>query len=104
MVEILEESSRHAKDGHPVHTAELLAGIEGVCYSARGSLSSPSNLRKVKEYVKKAVTKQMEGKGLSFVEILSPCPPDWRMSPVEAVRFIEEKVIKEFPLGEFKDT
>ena len=89
--------------GFPVHAPELLAGIRGVVYAARGALNNPANWSRTKQYIKKALQKQIDGLGLSFVEVLSPCPPNWRMSPIEALKFIEEKMIPEFPLGEFKD-
>lgn len=89
--------------GYPLHTAELLAGIKGVVYSARGAVNNPANFRRTKQYITKAFQKQMDKVGFSFVEILSPCPPNWGLTPVESLKWLEEKVIAEFPLGEFKN-
>ncbi|MBI4302229.1 MAG: hypothetical protein HY664_06455 [Chloroflexi bacterium] len=93
---------RNSKDhGWPIHTAELMAQIKGVAYSARGSVHNPANVTRTKRYFKTALEKQINKVGLSFIEILSMCPPDWRMEPVDACKFIQEKALAEYPLGEF---
>lgn len=97
------EGRTPADYGYPVHVAELAATFKSVAYSARGSLTTPAEYRKTKKYVKKAFQKQIEGAGLSFVEILSACPANWHLSPRESLKWIEEKMVPEFPLGEFKD-
>jgi 2-oxoglutarate ferredoxin oxidoreductase subunit beta len=89
--------------GYPVHTAELISTFRGVAYSARGSLSTPANYQKTKQYIKTAILKQTNNVGMSFVEILTPCPSNWGKSPVDCTKYIDDKVIKEFPLGEFKN-
>ena len=91
------------RDGYPIKTAELLSHIKGVCYSARGSVHTPRNSKRTKEYVKKALKKQMDDIGFTFVEIISACPTDWHLSPIESLKFIEERMLPEFPLGEFID-
>ena len=90
-------------DGYPTHTAELAAIFKGVAYSARGAINTPANYQRTKGYIKTAFRKQMEGVGFSFVEVLSNCPPNWHLSPLESLKWIEEKMISEFPLGEFKN-
>jgi len=94
---------RDPSAGYPLHAAELLSGIKGVAYCARGAVNNPANSRRAKQYIKKAFQKQMDKVGFSFVEILSPCPPNWGLTPVESLKWLEEKVIAEFPLGEFKN-
>ena len=89
--------------GYPTHTAEIAAMFRGVAYSARGAVNTPANYQRAKKYVRTAFLKQIDHAGLSFVEILSACPPNWHLSPVESLRWIEEKMIPEFPLGEFKN-
>lgn len=89
--------------GFPIQTAELLATIRGVVYSARGSVHTPANYQLTKKYVRTAIQKQIDDAGFSFVEIISACPPNWHLSPLESLGFIEEKVIPQFPLGEFKN-
>jgi 2-oxoglutarate ferredoxin oxidoreductase subunit beta len=90
------------KHGYPLHTAEMLAGIKGVAYSARGALNNVANRQRAKGYVKTALQKQIDNEGLSFVEFLLACPTNWHLSPVDSLKWIEEKLIPEFPLGEFK--
>ena len=91
------------QEGFPINAAELVAGLEGTVYSARGSLSSPANFNKTKKYIKKALQKQIDDIGFSFVEILSACPPNWGMAPVECLKWIDTVLTKQYPLGEFKD-
>lgn len=88
--------------GYPIHAAEMIATFQGVAYSARGSLHTPANFRQTKKYVKTAFEKQMNNVGLSFVEILVPCPTNWHLSPIKSLKRIEEEMINEFPLGEYK--
>lgn len=92
-----------ALEGYPVHTAELAATFKGTVYSARGSVHNAANYQRTKKYIKTAFQKQIDGAGFSFVEVLSACPPNWRLSPVKCLKRIEEDVIAEFPLGEFKN-
>ncbi|MDD5094590.1 MAG: thiamine pyrophosphate-dependent enzyme [Dehalococcoidia bacterium] len=89
--------------GYPQRTAELLATIEGVAYSARGSVSSPANYQKVKKMLKTAFQKQLDGEGLSFLEILVACPTDWKKTPAESLKWIDEVLTKTYPLGEIKN-
>jgi len=89
--------------GYPIHVSELLAVIEGTAFIARGSLDSYKNIIITKKYIEKAFKYQIEGKGFSLVEMLSPCPTDWGMSPEEAVKWLRENMMNEFKLGIFKD-
>jgi len=90
-------------EGYPTHTAELAATFNGCAYSARGSLTSPANYKKTKRYIKTAFQKQIDNVGLSFVEVISACPVNWHKTPVECIKWIEDTVLKELPLGEFKN-
>jgi 2-oxoglutarate ferredoxin oxidoreductase subunit beta len=89
--------------GYPVRVAELAATFRSVAYSARGALTTPANYQRTKKYIKTAFQKQVDHAGLGFVEVLAACPPNWHLSPVESLKWIEEKMIAEFPLGEFKN-
>ncbi len=88
--------------GFPVKMCELLATIDGAAYIARVSISSPKYIIQAKRCIKKAFETQVKGLGYSMVEVLSQCPTDWHMTPVEATKWIEEKMILHYPLGEFK--
>lgn len=89
--------------GYPVHAAELAATFKGVAYSARGSLTSPNEYQRTKMYIRAALQKQLENIGLSFVEVLTACCPEWRLAPVDYLKWVKEEMTAEFPLGEFKN-
>lgn len=90
------------KSGHPVHVEDMLGSLD-IAYLARGALNSPANIRKAGQYIKKAFLNQRDGLGYSYVELISPCPTNWGLEPVEAARRIEEEVLKTYPTGEFVD-
>ena len=91
------------RDGYPIYAPELLATLQGVAYTARGSVSSPTYYQKTKKFFKVALQKQMDDVGFSFLEILSPCPPDWHLTPVDCLKRIDQELIPQFPIGEFKN-
>jgi len=90
-------------EGYPLHVSELLATIEGVSYIARTSVNSFRNLMASEKAIEKSFRYQIEGKGFSLVEILSPCPVDWELSPKDSLAWIESELTTVFPLGTFKD-
>lgn len=90
-------------EGYPLHVSELLATIEGVSYIARTSVNSFKNLMAAEKAIEKSFRYQIEGKGFSLVEILSPCPVDWKLSPKDSIAWIEAELTTVFPLGTFKD-
>jgi 2-oxoglutarate ferredoxin oxidoreductase subunit beta len=90
-------------EGYPLHVSELLATIEGVSYIARTSVNSFKNLMTAEKAIEKSFRYQIEGKGFSLVEILSPCPVDWKLSPKDSLAWIETELTAVFPLGTFKD-
>lgn len=90
-------------DGYPIRMAELLAGLEGTAYSARVAVSTPAQIRKAKESVRKAFEMQLRGMGFSIVEFLSTCPTNWGMSPVDAQKRVLGEMSAYFPLGVYKE-
>ncbi len=92
-----------ATAGHPLKMAELLSGLEGTVFAARSSLDSPKNVLATERLFEKALRCQMEGKGFSFVEVLSQCPTDWKLSPEASMEWISTRMAEFFPLGIFKD-
>lgn len=88
--------------GFPVRMAELLSGLEGSGYVVRRSLHDPKNIRLAKKAIRTAFETQIRGLGFSMVELLSSCPTNWGMPPVEALRWIEEHMVPAYPLGDFK--
>ncbi|HPI91335.1 MAG TPA: 2-oxoglutarate oxidoreductase, partial [Spirochaetota bacterium] len=91
-------------EGHPIKMSEILAQVQGTCYVERVAVNSPANIRKAKKALKKAFQSQIDGKGYSLVEILSPCPTNWKMNPVQSWQWVDDVMSKEFPLGLIKDT
>ncbi|MBS1234962.1 MAG: ketoisovalerate oxidoreductase subunit VorA, partial [Nitrospirae bacterium] len=89
--------------GYPLRVSELLATIEGVTFVQRVSVDSYKNLLSAKKAVERAFLNQIDGKGFSFVEILSPCPTDWGMTPKKSLEWIRGTLIPVFPLGIVKD-
>ena len=90
-------------DGYPIRMAELLAALEGTAFSARVAVNSPKNVLQAGRVIRKAFRYQVEGKGFSFVEVLSACPTNWGMNPLQANERVGAEMIPYFPLGIFKD-
>ena len=94
---------RKAKfEGYPLKISEMLAQLPGVVYVERVSLHSPQEIIKTKKAIKEAFKNQMENRGFSLVEILSPCPTYLGMSAKEALDWIKQVMVREFPLGRIK--
>ena len=90
-------------NGYPLRVSELLSTIEGVSFIQRVSIDSYKNLLIAKKAIEKAFRYQTEGKGFSFVEILSPCPTDWGLSPRASLEWIKTEMVRIYPLGVLKD-
>lgn len=89
--------------GYPLKVSELLSAIEGVSYVQRVAVDSYKNLVTARKAIEKAFRYQIEGKGFSLVEILSPCPTDWGMSPRAASEWVGKTLSETYPLGLVKD-
>jgi 2-oxoisovalerate ferredoxin oxidoreductase beta subunit len=94
---------RPLNEGFPLHMAEMLASLEAPAYIERVALSDNKNIMKARRAVRKALELQRDGAGFTFVEILSPCPTIWAKDPIEARRWVAEKMIPNFPLAVFRD-
>lgn len=92
----------YAVFGEPLHLAEMLATMN-VGYIARGSIANAAEFMKTKSYIKKAIQCQIEKKGYSFVEILAPCPTNWKMTPQQSMQRILDVNMKIFQCGELKE-
>jgi len=90
--------------GYPIRMAEMLATLDGAGYIVRRSLHDPKNIRLAKKAIRTAFEAQVRNLGFSLVELLSSCPTNWGMTPVEALQFVEERMIPVFPLGDYKVT
>lgn len=89
-------------EGYPAKMAELLAQSEGSAYICRTSVHNPANVMKTKKAIKKALQIQQAGLGFTMVEVLSTCPTNWGLSPLDALDWLEKNMIPYYPLGEFK--
>lgn len=92
-----------ARDGAPLDLTQMLAVANGSAYLERTAVNSVKNIRRTKKAITKAFKTQMAGLGFSLVEILSPCPTNWKMSAVDAAKWVEESMTKIFPLKVIKD-
>ena len=99
-------SSPTGRDAHsvglPMHVSEMISTISGASYVVRRSVHNVANINKTKAAIKTAFRVQMEGLGLSMVEVLSSCPTNWHMAPPDALHWIENAMMPVFPLGDYK--
>ena len=89
--------------GYPVRVAEMLSTLDGAAYIERVSLHDVPNINKAKKAIRKAFETQMAGKGFSLVELLSTCPTNWGLSPVESLQWLKDNMIPYYPLGVYKE-
>ncbi len=89
--------------GYPVKVCEMLSQVDGAYYLERVAVNNVKNIKKAKAAIKKAFQNQIDGKGFSLVEVVSTCPTNWGVSPDEALKWVDEKMIPYYPLGVYKD-
>jgi 2-oxoglutarate ferredoxin oxidoreductase subunit beta len=89
-------------EGYPINMSEMLATLKGAVYVERVSMHDIKNIKNAKNAIKKAFKVQQAGLGFSIVEVLSSCPTNWGLDPVQALKWVEEKMIPQYPLGNFK--
>ena len=89
--------------GYPIKVCELLSELEGAEYLERVTVNSIPHIRAAKKAIKKAFMNQIEGKGFSLIEVVSSCPTNWGMTSQNALKWIEEKMLPQYPLGVYKD-
>ena len=101
------ETSPYGRDvklqGYPIRVSEMLATLDGATYIERVSVNNVPNVLKAKKAIKKAFQYQIEGKGYTFIEVLSICPTNWGLSPLESMKWLEDNMIPYYPLGVKKD-
>ena len=89
--------------GYPVRIAEMLATLDGPAYIERVAVYTPQLVMKAKQAIKRAFANQVEGKGFSLIEVLSTCPTNWGMAPVDALKRVANEMVPYYPLGVYKD-
>lgn len=92
-----------ALNGYPLRIGNLLAQLDGTCLVTRQSVHTPAAVRKAKKMLRKAFENAMNGRGTSVVEFVSTCASGWKMSPVEANKWMEEHMFPFYPLGDLKN-
>ena len=88
--------------GLPLKVSEMLATIHGATFVERVSVNNPSNIRKAKKAIKKAFEVQIAGQGFGIVEVLSTCPTNWGINPIDSLKWLEENMIPYYPLGNLR--
>jgi len=88
--------------GYPIRTAELMSSLDGASFVVRRSLHDARSIRNAKKAIRTAFEVQKQGLGFSFVELLSTCPTNWGLTPVNAREWLKEYMIPQYPIGDFK--
>jgi 2-oxoglutarate ferredoxin oxidoreductase subunit beta len=88
--------------GRPIKIADLVALLPGACYVTRQMVADAAGVRKAKKAIMKAFKLQEENKGLSLIEIVSNCPSNWKMTPIESFEWSKENMVPYYPLGDLK--
>ncbi len=92
-----------AANGYPIHVSEMLSQLQGPAYIERCALTDVPHINKAKAAIKHAFQNQIDGKGFSLVELISTCPSNWKMSPLESIEYAKNEMMKIYPLGVYKD-
>ncbi|HDR16571.1 MAG TPA: 2-oxoglutarate oxidoreductase, partial [Desulfobacteraceae bacterium] len=90
--------------GRPIDISRMLAVCDGVVYVERCALTSVKDIQRAKKAIKKCFQVQLDGLGFGLVELLSPCPTNWKMTPSQAWKWVNETMTEVYPLGIIKDT
>ena len=92
-----------AHAGFPLKMSEMLAQIPGARFVERVSVHNPAHVRKAKKAIRRAFELQLAGRGFGIVEVLSTCPTNWGLDPVNSLRWLEENMLPYYPVGNFRD-
>ena len=92
-----------ALTGHPLHVCEVFNQLKAPVYIARVSVADTRRIMQAKQAIRKVFEIQRDGKGYAMLEILAPCPTNFKMNALDAAAFCINEMEKEFPLGVFRD-
>lgn len=92
-----------ASAGFPIRVCEMLSTLDGVALAQRVTVDSVKNVNIARKAIKKAFEYQQAGKGYTIVEVVSTCPTNWGLSPVESLTWMQENMLPYYPLGVYKD-
>lgn len=90
--------------GYPLDMTDLASRLEGTCYVTRQSVETVAAIRQAKKAIRKAFEASMAGKGSSLVEIVATCSSGWKMTPVEANKWMQNRMMERYSKGDLKDT
>ncbi len=90
--------------GNPIRVCEMLSTLDGVALAQRVSVDCVKNIRVAKKAIRKGFENQLNGRGYSIIEVISSCPTNWGLTPVEALDWLRENMLPYYPLGVYKDT
>ena len=103
----ITQTSPYGRDvsvaGYPIRVCEMLATLDGPEYIERVAVNSVANVKKAEKAILKAFQNQGDKKGFSLIEVVSSCPTNWGLTPTEALKWVDEKMIPYYPLGVYKD-
>ena len=91
-------------NGYPLKITELIAQLPGTSYVTRQAVHNAAAVRKCKRAIKKGIKNVLDKKGTSFVEVVSTCNSGWKMTPVDANKWMVENMFPFYPLGDMKDS
>ncbi len=89
--------------GYPIRICEMMATLDGVAYAERTAIDGVAGVNKTKKAIRKAFETQKAGLGLSIIEVLSTCPTNWGLSPIDSIKGVKEKMVPYYPLGVYKN-
>ena len=92
-----------ANEGYPIKVAEMVSTLEAPVYVERVALTDAKNTARVRRAVRKGLQNQIDNKGFSLIEVLSACPSNWKMDPIQSKQWLSDNMIQQFPLGVFRD-
>jgi len=94
---------RGRMEGAPLRICELLSQMDAPAFLERVAVFDGKSIMRARRAIRKAIENQVHGRGFSLVEILSPCPTAWNVTPVEAAAWVKDAMVPAFPLGNFRD-
>lgn len=95
---------KSSNEGFPIRMCELISTLEAPVYVERTALVDFKTINRTRRAIRKAIKNQVDNKGFSFVEVLSPCPTGWKVTPVESQKWVQDNMMTYFPVQVFKDS
>jgi len=92
-----------ANEGYPIKVAEMISALDAPVYVERVAITDAKNTARVRRAVRKGLQNQIDNKGFSLIEVLSVCPSNWKMDPIQSKQWLSDNMIQQFPLGIFRD-